>query len=137
MRCQELLWKWYNLLIYINFLSLYPMTLHGNVKTSPQIQKGENPSPSLPKGKDQDLVIGMCTGCHSAGMIAQHRMTRVNWDKTITWMQKNHNLWEIPQDLRQRILDYLGTFLSPLSHHADSDPMDQLTPRNVNPLPET
>jgi len=64
-------------------------------------------------------------------MVLQHRLSRKDWDAAISWMQKNHNLWDFePQD-RKAILDYLEQYLAPKV----ADSMDGLGPRSVNPLP--
>ncbi len=59
------------------------------------------------------LVRGSCTGCHSANLIMQNRMTRDNWLKSIRWMQETQGLWEFPPELEEKILDYLGTHYAP------------------------
>ena len=68
----------------------------------------------LPDDGHRNHVIGHCASCHSEKLICQNRMNRDNWDDTITWMQKEQNLWPIPKEIRQKILDYLA-------HHFGED----------------
>jgi len=68
----------------------------------------------LPDGKGKDIVAATCSQCHSLKLVSQNRMSRANWDQTITWMQKNHNLWKFGPELRNKILDYLATNLAPV-----------------------
>lgn len=63
---------------------------------------------ALPEGLHRDLVRTNCTVCHSPALIMQQRLSRDQWDRTITWMQENQNLWELDPDTRRSILDYLA-----------------------------
>tara|TARA_B100000686_G_scaffold350279_1_gene445811 strand:+ start:4341 stop:4730 length:390 start_codon:yes stop_codon:yes gene_type:complete len=64
---------------------------------------------NLQTGKGMNLVLDNCTSCHSAAIIVQNRMSRSDWNKTITWMQEEQGLWELALDDRNKILDYLAT----------------------------
>lgn len=59
-----------------------------------------------------DLVRANCTGCHSAALITQNRMTREQWDKSIVWMQETQNLWDLGPN-KAAILDYLEENYAP------------------------
>jgi cytochrome c5 len=61
----------------------------------------------LPEGRHRDLVKANCTVCHSPALIMQQRLTRADWDKTITWMQEKQNLGKLEPQVRRAILDYL------------------------------
>ena len=65
--------------------------------------------PELPKGPHRDVVEETCTACHSAAIILQSRMNRKRWDETITWMQDEQGLMDLPPQTRKQILDYLET----------------------------
>jgi hypothetical protein len=65
--------------------------------------------PDLPKGPHRDVVEDTCTACHSAAIILQNRMNRKRWDETITWMQDEQGLMDLPSQTRSQILDYLET----------------------------
>ncbi|MEN7341317.1 MAG: hypothetical protein AAAFM81_00185 [Pseudomonadota bacterium] len=54
------------------------------------------------------LVAGMCSSCHSLKIVTAQRGDRVYWEKTIRWMQKTQNLWVIPPEIENKILDYLS-----------------------------
>ena len=66
----------------------------------------------LPLGKGRELVIEVCTPCHSAKLVLQNRMTRENWNETITWMQEKQGLWELTKKERDTILNYLSSVLN-------------------------
>jgi len=87
---------------------------------------------ALPRNKGVGLVKANCISCHSEKIIIQNRMTRKNWDQTITWMQEKQNLWPLDPKVRKEILDYLTRNFSPNA----KDSIDLgLGPRQVNPLP--
>jgi len=65
--------------------------------------------PPLPEGPNQTVVEETCTPCHSAAIILQNRMNRKRWDETITWMQDEQGLMDLPLNTRNQILDYLET----------------------------
>jgi len=108
------------------FLILF-VFLHSNVKAGPEIPGAE----LLPKGKGRNEVIMVCSGCHSLKLVAQNRMSRRNWDLTLTWMQKNHNLWAINKKQRKILLDYFERHLAPgkLSYGQPT-----IRNRQINPL---
>ena len=71
-------------------------------------QTGGNP---LPPGEHMALVLGACTPCHSAEMVAQQRLDRPTWemivDRMITYGAP------ITPETRPLILQYLATRLGP------------------------
>lgn len=58
------------------------------------------------------IVVGNCTNCHSARIIAQNRATREGWQDLIRWMQKTQKLWDLG-DNEDIILDYLAEYYAP------------------------
>ena len=87
----------------------------------------------LPEDPNRALVVGQCTVCHSARLIAQNHMSRDRWDATLTWMQQTQGLWPLPDDQRGRILDYLAAHFGPLTEAGSDGPWAQ--PRyQPNPL---
>jgi hypothetical protein len=64
-------------------------------------------SPELAPGEGRELVLSACTGCHTTELIAAARMTRKNWDTTLTWMEETQGLIRLEPSLRKAILDYL------------------------------
>ncbi len=82
-----------------------------------QLQAGDAP-PSAPagntsafeqlkEGTGRDVVLAMCMPCHSTAVITASHRSRAGWDQTITKMQKQNGMWQIPAELRTQILDYL------------------------------
>lgn len=69
----------------------------------------------LPEAEAKPLVLGHCSGCHSLALVTAQRGDRQFWLDTIRWMQKKHNLWELPADQEAAILDYLA------EHFAETD----------------
>ena len=58
------------------------------------------------------LVIGHCSACHSINLVTSQRGDRAFWLKTIRWMQETQNLWPIPTEHENQILDYLAEHYS-------------------------
>ena len=54
-----------------------------------------------------EVVAATCTVCHSSKLVIQNRGTRRDWEELLRWMQKNHNLWTLDEQVRGTILDYL------------------------------
>lgn len=59
-----------------------------------------------------ELVKAHCVACHSLKLVTQHRMSRDGWLASISYMQKNHNLWPLG-DHEGPVLDYLATHYGP------------------------
>lgn len=47
----------------------------------------ENEFGGLPAGEGRELTFDICTECHSTKVILQSRLTRYDWDETITDME--------------------------------------------------
>ena len=62
----------------------------------------------LKKEKGWKLVQADCGGCHSLQVVTTNRGNRTVWLNLIRWMQKEHNLWSIPPDQEDAILNYLS-----------------------------
>ncbi len=58
------------------------------------------------------IVVGNCTNCHSAKLIAQNRATREGWKDLIRWMQETQKLWDLGAN-EDIILDYLAEYYAP------------------------
>ena len=43
---------------------------------------------NLPEGKEKEKILDNCIACHSYEMFSQNRLSRKEWDETITWMQE-------------------------------------------------
>ena len=69
--------------------------------------------PELAPGPGRELVALNCAVCHSLRVVVAARMSRADWDASLTWMQKKHHLWEFTDDDRRLILDYLEATQGP------------------------
>ena len=58
------------------------------------------------------IVIQNCITCHSSKIITQNRMDAKTWRKTIKWMQKTQNLWDLGVN-EDKIVAYLGKYYAP------------------------
>ncbi|GEM_PF-1298677 len=65
---------------------------------------------NLPEGVGRELVMGNCTVCHSEAIILQNHMGREGWNETINWMQKEQGMWELEEEDRNIILNYLSKY---------------------------
>ena len=69
--------------------------------------KPASPIGNLKAGLGLALVQANCIPCHSTALVAANHMSREQWDKTITTMQKVNGMWPVPEVIRERLLDYL------------------------------
>ena len=61
----------------------------------------------LPDGAGRDETFYACTACHNFRLVAAQGMTRAQWDDSLSWMTKRHNMADIQGADRDLILDYL------------------------------
>jgi cytochrome c len=54
------------------------------------------------------VTYDYCASCHSTMLIAQQGQTREGWDELLVWMVEKQGMQPIPDDDRDRILDYLA-----------------------------
>jgi len=71
-----------------------------------------DPNSGLVIDEELPLIIGNCTSCHSASLIAQNKSSREGWAEMIKWMQETQNLWDLGIN-ESKILDYLERHYSP------------------------
>lgn len=77
------------------------------------ISHGIDTTTGLIVGAGFELVRTHCTGCHSAKLVTQNRLSRDGWVSAIRWMQQTQGLWDLgPQE--NKILDYLHTHYGPV-----------------------
>lgn len=55
-----------------------------------------------------EMVRAHCSGCHSTRLVTQQRASKAQWRALIRWMQAEQNLWEIPAEAEEQILNYLA-----------------------------
>ena len=58
-------------------------------------------------------VRAHCGGCHAYSVVTNQRANRDAWLDMIRWMQRTQNLWQIPDETENRILDYLAENYGP------------------------
>ena len=65
----------------------------------------------LPAGAGREATFDACSGCHSIKIVVQQRLTREDWSEVLDDMVAEHDMPEIEEPERTRILDYLGARL--------------------------
>ena len=68
--------------------------------------RDESPE-EFPAGAGRDETFYACTACHNFKLIAQQGLSRGQWDETLTFMTRRHNMPEIAGKDRDLILSYL------------------------------
>ena len=56
-----------------------------------------------------ELAQAHCGACHSYRLVTAQRGDHAYWSKTIDWMQRTQNLWDIPEPGLSDLIDYLAT----------------------------
>lgn len=118
--------KWartfYRVLIVISVLVLaggliglyfFDEAVDGDYTTLPEQETVEGLHPTgFIRDSGVEVTVKHCTGCHSAQLVTQNRMSREGWLATIRWMQETQNLWDLGADENQ-VLDYLSKHYAP------------------------
>ncbi|MEZ5474659.1 MAG: hypothetical protein R3E72_06590 [Steroidobacteraceae bacterium] len=68
-----------------------------------------DPDTGLKIAPNWELVAAQCGGCHSHKLVTSLRGDREYWLGLIRWMQRTQNLWEIPPEIENPLLEYLAT----------------------------
>ena len=78
----------------------------------------------LPEGDAKSVADAACLNCHSADMIRQQRLTRKQWEATVTKMVG----WgaAVPEDRRDALVEYLSRNFGP-----DNDRFEPVAARPV------
>ncbi len=63
---------------------------------------------ALYPAKGADITYSYCAGCHSEMLVAQQGQTRKGWNELLKWMVEKQGMQPIPDDDREKILDYLS-----------------------------
>lgn len=75
----------------------------------------------LPEGPNRELVVKVCQSCHDLQMVFDAAgFGRRDWNSALEEMTANG--MNISADDREKILDYLATFLGPAPFKAASAP---------------
>jgi cytochrome c len=56
------------------------------------------------------ITYDYCTACHSEMIIAQQGQDRDGWDEILVWMVEDMGMFELLEEEREQILDYLATY---------------------------
>ena len=72
-----------------------------------------DPATGLVLADGYELVAANCVACHSAQQFLRQRGTRATWQGILDWMQASQGLWEFPEGVEERIVDYLATHYAP------------------------
>jgi hypothetical protein len=67
----------------------------------------------FPAGAGRDETFYACTACHNFKLIAQQGMNRRQWEDSIDWMIKRHNMPPLASHERKIVLDYLAQTFPP------------------------
>ena len=79
---------------------------NGHAQTTPESEEEEFGQLVVAPGVEDTYYT--CTGCHSEMIIAQQGKTREGWDNLFDWMIEEQGMPDLPQDERDKILDYLA-----------------------------
>ena len=60
-----------------------------------------------------ELANAHCGACHSHRLVTSQGGDEAFWLGTIRWMQATQNLWPIPPEQEEALIDYLATFYPP------------------------
>lgn len=63
----------------------------------------------LPEGPGREEAFYNCVACHSFQVVVRQGMSRGMWDDTMTLMVERHGMWELEEEERELIIDYLST----------------------------
>jgi hypothetical protein len=67
----------------------------------------------LPEGPGREETFFNCIACHSFQVVVRQGMSRPMWDDTLRLMVERHGMWELDEDERQLVLDYLSEHFPP------------------------
>lgn len=66
---------------------------------------------NLPPGEHRELVFALCSGCHSAKLVAQQGLNRQRWESLLDWMVEDQGMAELDAETETLVLDYLESEL--------------------------
>ncbi len=61
----------------------------------------------LPPGPGREEVFYTCSACHSLSIVKQQRLSRKDWDETLSWMVEEQGMAELTKEELKTILNYL------------------------------
>lgn len=115
------LWPWILLLFilaYMVYLTVSDAPPQGSSKIEnrslPLVLNGSDTTTGLVINPGFELIRSQCTGCHSAKLVTQNRLSRAGWESALRWMQRTQGLWDLGPD-ETKILDYLEFNYGPVA----------------------
>jgi hypothetical protein len=67
----------------------------------------------FPAGAGRDEAFYACTACHNFQLVAAQGLNRRQWDESLTWMTRRHNMPPLEGKERETVLDYLEAAFPP------------------------
>ena len=90
-------------------MRMLSLLLLGVMLSSAAVASNEiDPDSGLVIADNWQLVKAHCGACHSHALVTSQRGDRDYWLKTIRWMQRTQNLWDLPPTIEEKMLDYLA-----------------------------
>src|SRR5215210_3114205 len=80
---------------------------------APAFRPGDESPEELPEGSGREETFYACTACHNFKLVAAQGLSRAQWDDSLAWMTKRHNMADIQGADRELILDYLARHYPP------------------------
>ncbi len=74
---------------------------------SPAFTPSDEKPEDYPAGTGRDETFYACTPCHGFKLVTQQGQSRRQWDDTLDWMTKRHNMPALDGNQRKIVLDYL------------------------------
>ena len=67
----------------------------------------------FPAGAGRDETFYACTACHNFKLVAAQGLNRSQWDESLSWMTRRHNMPALEGRERETVLDYLEATFPP------------------------
>jgi len=83
------------------------------IAQSPAFTPSDEKPEDYPPGSGRDETFYACTPCHGFKIVAQQGQSRRQWDDTLDWMTKRHNMPALAGNDRKVVLDYLEATYPP------------------------
>jgi mono/diheme cytochrome c family protein len=92
---------------------LLPSQLAVGQSAAPAFAPRDESPEEFPAGTGREDAFYACTACHGFRLVAQQGMTRPQWEDSIDWMIKRHNMPPLEGNERKTVLDYLTAAFPP------------------------
>jgi hypothetical protein len=90
-------------------LALAPLLMPASTPVDAQgfVPTNEKPQ-DYPEGPGRDQTFYMCTACHGFKLVAAQSQTRAQWEDTLDFMTRRHNMPKLEGADREVIVGYLA-----------------------------